>query len=674
MRPSPGLSRPRPQTLLTTAVLLLALAAPSAHAAAGRFSPIGPDGGDVRAVRVDPADPRVVYAAARLAGVFKSTDGGVSWARLAGTAPRDDHQPVLDLAIDPSAPGTLYVARGATVLKSRDGGATFADAGGELRFHVSNVQALAIDPTVPAVLYAAAYRGIYKTYDGGGSWRPAGSELAELDVSSVAVDPRAPQTVFAGVEDSDQGGVFKSTDGGASWERKTAGLPPRSFGEGAVRVEVDPQAAGRVFAVYASLNPNSDKIPRSFRSTDSGETWREMAGAAGGYPLVAGPGGFVQAGGRRSTDGGLTWSAARVPGLPLSSLAVDPRWPATVYAGSGDRGVAKSTDAGRSWASASRGLQATQVTGLAVDPKGPGVLYAGVVGERLWARSLAGGRFELQSSSSSAGFPVSFSVLRPDPSVPRRLYGFAHDTLVRSGDGGRSFAALAPPNRDSPCFKDLDLAVDPDDPDVLYAGGAPQADRCDPGCDTFKSTDAGASWRCMDLDRLSRIYAHPTRPGVVFAVSDFGFHRSTDAGESWRNLRPNHSNDAFISLAFDPRHSKALYAGALQDGDGREGVWRSTDDGATWVPWSRGFRLPVTELLVDPRNPAILYAAVSRVYAFPRETAGVYRSADGGRTWAKIPGLPGLLFDGLLALDARRGTLYAGTIGQGVYAATVPAR
>lgn len=660
-----------PPALLAT--LLVLLAAPAA-AGPGRFTPIGPEGGDVRALHVDPSDAKTVYAGTRWGGVFKSTDGGESWRRLP-VAPTNDNEAILDLAIDPSSPATLYVTRGGSVLKSRDGGATFADAGAGIRAFL--IPGLALDPRNPQELWAATTDGLYASADGGGSWRLAGPDLAPRDTSSVALDPRVRGTLYAGLEDQDQGGVWKSTDAGATWAHKTRGLPARTFGDGAVQVVVDPEKAGRVFATYASFDSGQRRV--NFRSTDGGETWSEMAGA-GGYPLAAGHGGLVQAGARRSTDGGDTWAATPLPGAPFSSLLLEAGGPAVAYAGSADRGVAKSTDAGRTWKSVNRGLWATEVQGLAVDARAAGVLYAGVIGERLWARPLAGAAFRLQAQRAESPGPLTFHLLVPDPQTPRGLYAYVASTsvLLKSGDGGKSFTTLTPQTLTQPCFLFGDLAVDPASPDVLYAGGEPVAERCGPSCGTFRSRDGGASWSCMeDLDRLSRVYAPPSQPpGTVFAVSTAGLSASADAGASWRRLRPDTAAPGFLALAFDPRRAKLLYAGAASQ-EGEEGIWRSADGGVTWAPWSRGFPLPVSELIVDPRTPSTLYAAVPWILArplYPQSPAGVYRSTDAGRTWSRIPGFPGALFDGYLALDPVRGTLYAGTRGQGVFAAGFPAR
>lgn len=457
-----------------------------------------------------------------------------------------------------------------TVLKSRDGGATFTNAGSGIETYF--VQGLALDPQRPAVLYAAVYgfgtSELYKTQDAGGSWQPASADLEGLYATSVAIAPRATQTLFVGVEDYNRGGVWKSTDGGATWTRKTAGLPPSSFGEGTVQMVVDPEVAGRVFATYTSLNSHA---PKNFRSTDGGETWSELSGA-------------------------------------------------------GD-----------------------------------------------WARPLASGEFRLQSRASAAS-PLFFAVLDPDPKTPRVLYTGFGAGLSKSVDGGNTFEALRLPPPSGPYFVYSDLAVDPTSLETIYAGGYPVYDRFDTDCDTFKSRDGGATWTCMSLDRLSRIYVHPARPASVYTLSGGILYQSADRGASWHASRPRlaDSDGGFLSLAFDPRRPQVLYAGA---GVGTSPViWRSADGGVSWILWSRGFSLPVSEIIVDPRAPSTLYAAVDRlyVYPFPQDKAGVYRSIDGGRTWSRIPGLPEGLFNGLLAFDPIRGTLYAGTIEQGAFAATMP--
>lgn len=638
----------------------------SAYAGNGRFTPIGPDGGEALAIRIDPSAPRIVYAAAGLGGLFKSTDGGGSWQRLP-IRPSSLLESVRDVALDPSQPSTLYAAFGHTVLRSRNGGASFSEVGAAIA--ATQVHGLAVDPRNPAVVYATTDRGLWKSADAGRSWFLASPDLEGMDVSSVALDPRSPQTLFAAAMNDEGRGVYRSTNGGATWTLKSAGLSPLLSPEAqySLALVVDPDVAGRIFATY-HLFRAPWFTPINYRSTDGGETWARLGGVAD-HPLIAGRG-LLLAGRRRSTDGGATWAASGVPGAPLASLAFDPAAPRVVYAGSEVQGIARSTDGGRTWKNASRGFGGASITGLGVDAKGAGTLLAGVIGERLWVRPLApAGGFQLQNPGLSDHRLGAFIEFDPDPRTSRTLYADYSDTPTKSTDGGRSFAFLSV--GDARCFVFNDLEVDPVSPDTLYVVGQTRIvetfhpeNYCPSGCNLWKSRDGGASFSCLEntgLHAASRVAFHPARPATVYLAAFSQLARSTDRGETWERF----AAPGIKGLAFDPRRAEILYAGTAR------GVQRSTDGGRTWSAVSRGFDLPVDGLIVDPRAPDILYAGVDQMFVQPSRS-GVYRSRDGGRTWSRIPGLPEGLSRGLFAFDPARSTVYAGTFGQGVFAATLP--
>jgi hypothetical protein len=130
----------------------------SAWAGANQWTSIGPDGGSISALAIDPSHPATLYAGIYYSGVYKSTNGGRSWS--------------------PANTGLT---------------ATY-------------VQALAIDPSNPATLYATIASKVYKSTDGGGSWSPVNTGLTNIYVMTLAIDPSHPATLYAGTEG---GGVFQ---------------------------------------------------------------------------------------------------------------------------------------------------------------------------------------------------------------------------------------------------------------------------------------------------------------------------------------------------------------------------------------------------------------------------------------------------------------------------------
>ena len=141
------------------------------------WTSLGPDGGYVHALAIDPQNSQTVYASMDT-GLFKTTDGGANWSALRPGL--RGHPAILKLVIDPQNPGTLYagLAGPGGVFKSDDGGMTWNQAG--LSDAFSPIGSLAIDPRNPQTLYAGMHTGIFKTTDGGQTWTAAGSGLPSL--------------------------------------------------------------------------------------------------------------------------------------------------------------------------------------------------------------------------------------------------------------------------------------------------------------------------------------------------------------------------------------------------------------------------------------------------------------------------------------------------------------
>jgi photosystem II stability/assembly factor-like uncharacterized protein len=226
-----------------------------------------PDGPRLNFLRVDPTDPLRLWGSPSFSednsGVplLRSTDGGDTWATVPtpGLGCR-----VADLQIAPSTPATLYVAGVFSdfpgtckisrpyVMRSTDGGATWAEADGGLSAH--SVTALAVDPRDSRLLYVGtrgdyliAGRGVWKSADGGASWVQAGDALKGLDISAVITSP-LPGVVWAASPsvawEAGPGRVFRSTDGGASWSDLTGGLQAALINQ----LLSDPADPSRIYA------------------------------------------------------------------------------------------------------------------------------------------------------------------------------------------------------------------------------------------------------------------------------------------------------------------------------------------------------------------------------------------------------------------------------------------
>ncbi len=281
--------------LWVSALLAGIAAAHPAEAGVDRWTPLGPDGGDVQRLVVDPTAAGVLYASPP--------------SRLLNKPP----------------PRALVTAGWRAAWLRGDAGARSTAAGDAL---------LRRRRPVPQL---AAHRGLLRSDDGGRSW----SELLAQPATAVAIDPGRPEVLLAGAPD-----LVRSSDAGASWTTVLAG------GMGTVdrvidEIFFDPADPRVVYALGSeSFIGSSDE--HLYGSRDGGLSWETLAGCCE-LTIVPGsgsPSAVLTSGGRwRSLDAGLTWQSIDPPG---GHLVAAPTRPPTLYVDDGTT-VFRSTDLGDTW-------------------------------------------------------------------------------------------------------------------------------------------------------------------------------------------------------------------------------------------------------------------------------------------------------------------------------------
>jgi photosystem II stability/assembly factor-like uncharacterized protein len=202
------------------------------------------------------------------------------------------------------------------------------------------------------------------------------------------------------------------------------------------------------------------------------------------------------------------------------------------------------------------------------------------------------------------------------------------------------------------------IAVAPSDPKVIYVGTGESDIRGDliTGDGVFRSDDAGKHWHAAglaDTHTISAIVVDPQNPDVVYASSmghvftsnpERGVFKSTDGGKTWSKIFYVDDKTGVIDLVMDPSNSQVLYAAmwqayrtpwALNDGGPGSGLYKSSDGGAHWSEISRnsGFAqglLGRIGVAVTASNPQVVYAMVQAKHG------GVFRSDDGGGSWHRV--------------------------------------
>jgi photosystem II stability/assembly factor-like uncharacterized protein len=637
----------------------------------------GPEGGEIFALAVDPADSKVVYAGS-WGSIFKSTDGGGRWRHVTS-------QPwtrVAVIAIDPARPNIVYAGTDRGVGKTTDGGRHWRmvntglfDGRAALRPRVASldesaVWSLTIDAQHPSTVFATTALGLYRTTNGGKRWHIIGppffrkafcapcAVMRSGYVLSVAIDPNHAQTIYASWA---RGGVssnlFESTDGGDRWRRIT--MPePLSLSFLALT------ASGALLGADPSR-------PGVYRSTDGGRTW-SLSGVPGdkiGAFTVDGASGAIYVttyGGKlfQTTDGGDSWQTAPTD-LAYGAIVTDPSDPAVSYAAAwgNPAGIVKSVDHGHTWTAADKGIHSTVITSLAFVPSGPATLYAGTLGNQLFKSTNRGRTWR----SASAGLGnSSVSTLAVEARRPHTIFaGTQWSGLFKTTDGGLSWHRVPIGFPAKAQARVPAVAADPQHPDTVYVAACRGGGCVGPGV-FLKSVDGGSTWRRITTVPwlVQAIAIDPRRTSTVFAgTTRGGLFRSRDGGSSWHQVAtargvPQAKSHlsypyAVVAIAIDPLDPGTIYAGSSTGG-----ILKSTDGGTTWAVANAGLtNRRVAALIMDPRKPRVLFASTE---------GGVFRSANGGESWH--PYNRGLPAGGVaaFAINPAAHTVFAGTNGEGV--------
>ena len=603
--------------------------------------------GSIGAVTIPANDPNLVWvgtgennnrqSSSWGDGVWKSADGGASWRQM---GLRDSKQ-IARIVIDPVDHDIVYVAalgdlwkgggeRG--IYKTTDGGLTWAkvldagpDAGGT---------ALVMDPANNKVLYAAMYQrrraswgmngggpnsGIWKSTDAGRTWSRLAKGLPEGAMGRIGIDVfrKNPSIVYARIEHPKQGGVYRSDDAGSSWRKmgSTNGRP-MYFGV----IKVDPENDLRVYQPVTPLMV-SDDGGKTFRGDGANTIHVDLHAMwidpnDGDHMMVGGDGGVGI-----TYDKGKKW-------MWLSHLAVgqfyhvgyDMQEPFNVCGGLQDNDTWCGPSATRSQYGIANDVWQTIVGGdgfvSLIDPTNHRIVFS---------ESQEGfmGRIDRVTNE--------FKSIRPEAPATEKPYRFNWDTpmmmsrsdpatlyaggnrLFRSTDRGQSWTAIS---------GDLTLAIDRDTVLLMGVKGKEITIAKNDGVEQYGALFTIAeSWK---------------RPGLFWTGSDDGqVHVSRDNGATWTNVtakipgaprlgyvskvEPSRADEGRVYVTFDSHRT----------GDYGTYVFVSTDFGATFR--SIVANLPrgevVRTITEDQRNADVLYIGTE---------TGLWISTDRGGAWAKV--------------------------------------
>jgi len=313
------------------------------------------------------------------------------------------------------------------------------------------------------------------------------------------------------------------------------------------------------------------------------------------------------------------WQPLGPDGGTVRSLAFDPKNPARIFLGTSAGNLYISNDNGKSWSRlAHLGNAAEMVLDhIVMDPAEPKNVFVGAWNAQSPSsdgdlfRSKDGGKtWEIVADLHGK----SLRALSVAPSDPKTLVAGALDGIYRSRDGGSSWERISPENHAE--IKNVEsIAVDPVNPEVIYAGTWHLP---------WKTEDGGKSWHnikkgVIDDSDVFSIVIDQAQPANLFISACSGIYRSESAGELFRKIQGiPYSARRTRMLRLDPTDHTVVYAGTT------EGLWKSTDSGATWRRMTAA-NVVINDVLVDPQRPSHVLLATDR--------GGVLSSDDGGATF-----------------------------------------
>jgi photosystem II stability/assembly factor-like uncharacterized protein len=602
--------------------------------------------GSVGAVEVAVSDPNVVYCgmgehAVRGVmthhgdGVYKSTDAGATWKKMG----LDATQHIAGIAIHPQNPDIVYVAaQGALYSKSSERGIYRSTDGGiswKKILYVDDKTGcshISMDMNNPRILYAAMWEhgrlpwkvlsggpgsGLYKSTDGGDSWEKIQEGLPkELGKMSISVSKANSNKVYALVEsDSEkaQGGLFVSDNGGKNWSKVSGDnrLVQRAWYY--IEVFADPQNENLVYVLSAP----------ALYSIDGGKSWDEITGTHMDFHHLwinpNNPKNMVIAndGGAAITfNRGKTWSTQdNMPTAQMYRINVDNAFPYNIYGGQQDNTSVKIASrefnsggiTARSWTYSAGGESAF----LAFDPDNPryvlGGSYLGSI-EVLDTKGEAGTNIMAapilflgrESKDMKYRFnwnaPIVWSKHYPN------TYFHGAQYLLQTQDMGQNWKEISP-----------DLTKN--EKEKQGKGGGP-----------YTNEAVGAE----NYGTISYIAESPHEKGVIWVGTDDGLVQLTkDGGKTWANVTPAGLKESLVnSIDVSPHDPATAYIATTRYkfNDHTPALYKTSDYGKTWTNISKGIAQGAFTRVVreDDKRKGLLFAGTE---------TGVYISWDAGQNW-----------------------------------------
>ncbi len=652
-------------------------------------------GGRITDIEIAPDAQDVYYVGAASGGIFKSTNAGASWI------PIFDDQPFLSIGDielsqntpdlvwagtgEPNAGGGSLAYDGDGVYKSTDGGLTWENKG---LTEVGSIGKVKVDPNNDNRLYVAAMgplfrkdnnRGVYRSTNGGGNWEQVLFVSDSTGVIDMAIHPTNGDIVYAtswerirrtnarqyGGETS---GIYRTIDGGNTWTELTNGLPQLASQKGRISIDISKSNPNVLYAMYADAIGNVQGV---YKTTNAGTSW--IAVNSGPLTNVGFhwwfEGIFVDPTDediiyylgltvQKSINGGTTWfNSFTNAHVDQHALAFNPSVPGEVLLGN-DGGFYKSGNDGASYVK-DLTLPITQFYRFHVDFQNPDKVYGGAQ-DNSTMRTTTGALNDWQIITGGDGFQPLV-----DPTNTNVIYALSqYGGLVKSTNNGASFfnATNGISSSDRKNW-DTPIAFDPANPQILYYG----ANRL------YRSVNAAGNWTAISPDLSNGPHSGNIVYGTIISISvspldsdkivvgtdDGNVWITQNGGNNWTKISNALPNLWVTKVLTDREDVNAIYVtfSGYRYGEDYGHVYKTTDNGSTWTDISTGLPdVPVNSIVKDSYGNLFLATDI-----------GVLASGDDGTNWDILgENMPSIVVTDL-HLHEPTETLYVATYGRSSY-------
>jgi len=627
---------------------------------------VGPTniGGRITDLAVCPSDLDKFYVAAASGGIFKTIDGGNTWANIFTNAPVIS---IGDIALDQNDENTLYVGTGEAnassysflgngLYKSTNGGLSWAHIGLEESGYIGRIL---VDYNNSQRVFVAAcgnlfspnqQRGIYRSDNGGLTW----DRKLFITDSTAAVDivqhPTDPNILYATMWERMRGltyrrsfgpssGIWKTQDGGDTWFELTNGLPTGND-VGRIGIAIAKSNPNRLYAFYDRTNQVD-----VFKTDDGGSTWLPTNDGAlqginstfGWYfgqirvdpsnqdrVYVLGVDLF------RSTNGGSSWNEVGYNiHVDHHAMYIDETTGFIIEGNDG--GLYTSGNYGNSWIKINN-LPMTQFYAIEIDQTNPYRIYGGTQDNNT-IRTMTGTLNDWEAILGGDGFYCLVDYSNPNIIFAEYQWG----NLYKSTNGGYDFSYIAYSMSGDRTNWSSPYVMHPTDPNTLYFGTYR----------IWKTTNGGSSWNAVSGDltqgddgssyhTISTIAISSLNPNRIITGSDDGrVYISHNAGSSWNNISCGLPDRWVTRVAFDPHNATTIYAtvSGFRWDEQTPHVFKSTNLGMDWLDISGNLpEMPVNCIALDPDIPDKIFVGTD---------SGVFFTENGGQHWYSLSqGLP----------------------------------